>query len=245
MTTPHHPAIAPPDSGVLGRRLLWGALVLVLAGVLFAFVGTRYLWPDLVPRSARSVELPSYGPVADFSLTDQLGRTVTRADFDGAAWVADFIFTRCSGPCPLMTFQMARLADSLEAAPVRFASFSVDPERDTPEVLKGYADNYGADHERWRFLTGERRIISDIAHRSFHLAVDEPRPVTGAEAESASDCSPPPAAHDPNAAWDIPHSIRFALVDSKGEIRGYYDGTDESAIARLHRDLELLLGPSS
>jgi protein SCO1 len=234
-----------------GTKILWALLALVLGGVLFTWFGTSVLWRDLVPRKKQVADLPSYGQVGDFELTDQLGRTVRRNDFEGRPWVADFVFTHCAGPCPLMTAQMARLADSLgTASPVRFASFSVDPERDTPEVLKRYAENYGADHTRWHFLTGDRKEIAALARNSFHMAVDEPRARSASEApdETATHVAAESAAADNVAAlpdsavvYDIPHSIRFVLVDGKGEIRGYYDGTDEASLQELHRDLALLV----
>ncbi len=218
-------------SSTAGSRILWGALILILAGTAGAFLGTRYLWPDLVPQRAGSTQLPEYGSVADFTLTNQKGQSVRRADLDGRPWVADFIFTRCSGPCPLLTSQMAAVADSLGAeSPVRFVSFSVDPERDTPETLSAYAENYGADSSRWHFLTGPRRTIAELATSSFHLGMGDPAPLAdGSDAEEF---------------YDIPHSLRFTLVDGRGVIRGYYDGTDPEAIAKLYADLALLNGGS-
>jgi protein SCO1/2 len=233
-----------PRQNALGVRLLWILLALVLGGVLFTYIGTRFLWRDLVPARRTVSDLPSYGTVADFELTDQLGRPIRKSDFDGQPWVADFIFTRCAGPCPLMTAQMARMADSLGAgSPVRFASFSIDPEHDTAEALKTYSDNYGADPSRWHFLTGERRKIADLARNSFHLAVDDPRPrVSTQEGGTPGEAA---ATVDSTAAYDIPHSLRFALVDARGEIRGYYDGTDGASLAHLYEDLELLVARGS
>jgi protein SCO1/2 len=210
-------------------RIIWTFVALVVLAGTTTWLGMRTLWLDLVPRRPEVSDLPDYGRVGDFSLTNQLGQAVTRSDVLGRPWVADFIFTRCSGPCPLLTFQMKRLSDSLGvSSPVRFVSFSVDPERDTAEELKRYAEVYGADHARWHFLTGERRTISDLANRSFHLAVGEPAATV----------------LDSSGVYDIPHSLRFALVDAQGAIRGYYDGTDEAALARLHKDIALLLGKS-
>jgi protein SCO1/2 len=173
--------------------------------------------------------------VADFRLTDPSGRTVGLADFDGRPWVADFIFTRCGGPCPLMTRAMAGLVDSLgPGAPVRFASITVDPDYDTPEVLAAYADGFGADPERWRFLTGSRADILELSLGSFHLALGDPVWTTeSTEADSLG------------ALLDIAHSTRFVLIDAHREIRGYYDGTDPEALKRLVRDLRTLAGKRS
>jgi protein SCO1/2 len=245
-----------------GQRILWGVLILILVGTAGAWLGTRYLWPDLVPRKAGATELPDYGSVADFSLTNQQGKPIRRTDLDGQPWVADFIFTRCAGPCPLLTAQMAAVADSLGASsPVRFVSFSVDPERDTPETLTRYAEGYGADPARWHFLTGPRRAIAGLATDSFHLGMGDPTPVAdrrafdGAEGDAekagemtadeaiAAEAAAEPEGDDP--FYDIPHSLRFTLVDGKGTIRGYYDGTDPEAIAKLYADLGTLTGGAS
>jgi protein SCO1/2 len=220
-------------------RILWGVLILILAGTAGAFLGTRYLWSDLVPRRVDSRDLPDYGSIADFTLTNQQGRAVSRADFDGQPWVADFIFTRCAGPCPLLTAQMARVADSLGVqSPVRFASFSVDPERDTPETLARYAENYGADASRWHFLTGPRNVISNLAIGSFHLGMGDP--TTAADSRGSAESESAPAEPDAGAFYDIPHSLRFALVDANGKIRGYYDGTDPAAVHNLYQDIGAL-----
>lgn len=219
-------------NGSPAARFLWTLLIVALGGVIFAWAGTRYLWPDLVPRSPRHGALDRFGEVRDFQLTDQLGRPVSLADFKGQPWVADFIFTRCGGPCPMMTRQMAWLADTLGAGvPVRFASFSVDPDYDTPEVMRAYAEQFGADHERWRFLTGPRLTISDISINSFHLAMGDPSPAAPVPADSLANVN----------LIDIAHSVRFVLVDGSGQIRGYYDGTDIEALRRLARDVRGLV----
>lgn len=220
-------------------RLLWGALLGVLGGVILLW-GLSELNPGLLPQSPRSGPLEKFGPVADFRLTDQSGRVVSAADFDGRPWVANFIFTRCGGPCPLMTRAMAGLVDTLgSAALVRFASITVDPDYDTPEVLAAYAAAFGAQTDRWKFLTGSRADILRLSLDSFHLAVGDPEwraavadsvPVLATEADSLG------------ALLDIAHSTRFVLVDARREIRGYYDGTDPEAIGRLVRDIHLLTG---
>lgn len=217
-------------NGSPAARFLWVLLIVGLGGVIFAWAGTRWLWPDLLPRSPRHGRLEDYGAVRDFQLTDQLGRPTTLADFRGHPWVADFIFTRCGGPCPMMTRQMAWLADTLGAAtPVRFASFSVDPEYDVPETLKVYAGSFGVDHERWRFLTGPRTTISDISINSFHLAMGDPAHVVPVDSLADVDLI------------EIAHSVRFTLIDGDGRIRGYYDGTDIQALRRLVQDLHRLM----
>lgn len=229
-------------------RILWGLLITVLLGVVLIWAGTRWLWPELAPRAA-ATQLPTYGGVADFSLTDQFGRPFGRKDLVGRMWVADFVFTRCSGPCPVLSRNLSGLIDSLGADfPARFVSYSVDPGHDSPEVMKSYGDRWGADHERWRFLTGPRSIVSNLSLQSFHMAMGDPelvrvaRPVgsrhPGAgEGDSTTLDSLNAAPADSLEILEIPHSVRLVLVDQNGEIRGYYDGTDLEAVGRLRRDM--------
>ncbi len=162
---------------------------------------------------------PVYGQVPGFSLTESGGRTVTLNELQGKVWVADFIFTSCAGTCPVMSGQMRKLQDSLPKE-IRLVSFSVDPLRDTPALLAGYAKNLGADPQRWMFLTGDRAALYNLSIKGFKLALDDAQ---GSEAEP------------------ITHSSRFALIDRKGQIRGYYSGTDEDDLQRLSTDARKLL----
>lgn len=162
--------------------------------------------------------LPDYSAVPDFNLTERSGRQFTRQDLDGQVWVADFIFTRCAGICPVMSANMRKLQDKLPKE-IRLISFSVDPYNDTPEVLREYANRYGADPERWLFLTGDPKTIQDLSVGGFKLALD---PTGGTEAEP------------------ITHSSRFVLVDQAGHIRGYYGTEDADVLDRLAADARKL-----
>ena len=167
---------------------------------------------------ARQPEI-DYGSVPDFSLTDQDGKTVTRAGLAGKVWIADFIFTNCAGTCPMITGEMQKLQDALPAE-VHMVSFSVDPDRDTPDVLAGYANKSRADKVRWHFLTGEKGRLYDLSIKGFKLALDDSG---GTEVEP------------------ITHSTRLVLVDKQGKIRGYYGGTDQDEMKRLFTDATKLL----
>jgi len=192
-----------------GRLLRHGAL---------AGAGAVFLAISLA--SAHRSALPDVGPVPAFSLTDAQGRAVTRLDLAGSVWIADFIFTRCAGQCPLLSGRMARLQEALAGAPgVQLVSFTVDPAYDTPEVLAAYARRYGADAGRWRFLTGEPQAVLALIREGFRLAIAEEGP-----------------AEEP-----ITHSIRLVLVDRRGRMRGSYEATDERAMARLQDDARRLL----
>jgi protein SCO1 len=172
---------------------------------------------SLLPACSRST-LPSYYPLPDFSLTDQTGKAVTLRDLSGKVWVADFIFTNCGGTCPLMTGQMRKLQEALPPE-IHLVSFTVDPERDTPKVLAAYAREFGANRDRWLFLTGDKQALYDVCVKGFKLPLD---------AEGGTPAEP------------IAHSTRFVLVDKKGKIRGYYSGTEEDELKRLASDAKKL-----
>lgn len=202
------------------RTKLLLRFVVVVLGVALVSAG---VWKGLFKPKEPHLENGDFGAVADFQLTDQAGRTVSLADLKGQVWVADFIFTRCGGPCPRLTRTMARLQASVPPErPVRFVSFTVDPDHDKPAVLADYGARFGADPARWRFLTGETAAVRGLIMDSFKLAVQEN---TG-----------------PNrrAGEEVTHSLHFVVVDKDGRIRGYFTATDDDALDRLRRRLESL-----
>ncbi len=152
-------------------------------------------------------ELPVLYPLPEFSLTSDKNAPLSKEDLKGKVWIADFIFTSCAGPCPVMTRRMAGVAERLALYPeVQFVSVSVDPETDTPEVLSAYGEKFGADPTRWHFLTGSMDAIQTLAVEGFKIgSVDDP----------------------------VIHSTKFCLVDKSGQIRGYYTGTDEAELNEL------------
>ena len=165
-----------------------------------------------------SSNVPVFSTVPDFSLTERSNRPITRKDLDGKVWVADFIFTYCSGICPTMSANMEKLQARLPKD-VMLVSFTVDPQNDTPAVLTEYARRYNADPERWLFLTGEIEGIQKLSMDGFKLAIDT---------ESGTAVEP------------ITHSSRFVLVDREGKIRGYYGTEDADALDRLVADVSKL-----
>ena len=200
------------------RGLLWGILALVIVSILGA-----NLWSYVNQRSGTTAESPivlselaTHGQLPDFSLTNQRGTPFALSDLQDKVWVADFIFTSCGTICPPMTIEMARLQDEFVAEDVHFVSFSVDPERDTPEVLTRYADYYGADNNRWSFLTGQKAAIYQLAHDAFNLA----------------------AGH---RGSEILHSTRFVLVDQNQQLRGYYESRSPGSLQQLRKDIRTLL----
>jgi protein SCO1/2 len=242
-------------NGIITRRpLLWGLLVLLVAvgGGLAAWssLGGRFgrtsEWWANSNQSASSLEmLGAYGEVPDFALTERSGRQITRADLFGKVWIADFFYTECPDVCPLLSTHMARLQDALAQAPdVRLVSISVDPEHDTPEVLAAYATRYGADPDRWLFLTGPKDAIYRLAIDGFHLGiVDRGDQAQGRTSQGRSWLGSRSAwAHAvPNAERALIHSSRFVLVDRQAQIRGYYYGTDWESLDRLQKNAKIVL----
>jgi protein SCO1/2 len=158
--------------------------------------------------------LPDFGPVAAFQLTDQLGRPFDSRSLAGHVWVADFIYTTCPGPCPMMSSQMHRVQMRTAAMPdVKLVSFTVDPAHDTPPVLAAYSKHFKAEPARWSFLTGDAARLSDLGLKSFHL-----NPVDGSMA----------------------HSTRFVLVDGHMRIRGYYSTPEDDFMPQLVSDIRQL-----
>ena len=207
------------------KFMLFGLVVVGLGIVL----GTA-LWLRLGPHtqfvrgSAESVDgLNQYGSVPDFTLMERNGRSVDLAQLRGKIWIADFIYTTCTDTCPLQTAMMAKLQQEYAGQPeVQFVSFTVDPERDTPQVLARYADKHQADPLRWYFLTGQRDRIIRLIQQGFHLAVASV-PV------------------DADQGGMIPHSPRFVLVDKEARIRGYYDSRELEAFVRLKNHIDVLV----
>ncbi|MBI2167781.1 MAG: SCO family protein [Candidatus Omnitrophica bacterium] len=173
--------------------------------------GHRAPTDALLPLPSR---LAVYGPSPEFSLTERSGQTFSKGQLLGKPWIANFIFTSCSGQCPLMSSQMAKLQSQFSAETgMQFVSFTVDPKRDTPEILSEYAARYGAEPGRWFFLTGPNEEINRILNEFYLSPVDQP----------------------------AMHSIRFILVDPKGGIRGYYDSSDARAMEQLEDNAKTLV----
>jgi protein SCO1/2 len=165
----------------------------------------------LILSACSSSRLPVLGEVPDFQLTSQTGATVNRQSLMGHVWVADFIFTTCPGPCPMMSSRMREVQTATADTPdVHLVSFTVDPAHDTPEVLAAYAKHFLAQPVRWHFLTGPQPTLNHLGLDGFHLnAVD----------------------------GSLDHSTRFALVDRAARIRGYYSFADDGFPKSLLRDL--------
>jgi protein SCO1 len=201
--------------------------VVVLSGL---FGIGLWKWQGKLQRHGSDEERPleglkEFGAVPPFSLTERDGRRISLLDLKGNVWIVNFIYTNCPDTCPVQSAQMRQIQkDFNNEKDLRLVSITVDPARDTPEVLSEYASRFSADPARWFFLTGDKEAIYKFAESGFRLGAmelpHEKRPESG-------------ATHT--------HSPRFVLVDRDAQIRGYYVSTDAEAMKRLGRDLKILL----
>nr|WP_303652823.1 DUF420 domain-containing protein [Paludisphaera mucosa] len=168
---------------------------------------------------------PGATPLGSFSLGERSGRAVTDATLADRVWIGSFIFTRCKLSCPRITSVMKSLQERLAGTDVQLVSISVDPEHDTPEVLRDYADRFGADPFRWWFLTGPRDAILAMIHDKFHLTAMT---------------NPAPAADGSDEA--VIHSDRLALVD-RGKVLGLFESQDAQALDNLVARARRLASP--
>lgn len=206
-------------SQTIPRTLALSAAVACLA-VAAVFVLTRLTPYNAIIAGSARPEVLFVLPA--FTLTDQHGRPFGSEDLAGLVWIADFMFTRCPGVCPMLTRNMAAIQDQLRDHPqwdrIRLISISVDFDHDTSAVLRRYAEQHGADPEHWFFLSGPRHAVWPLIESGFRL----------------------PVAEDPdNPVMPFTHKAKFVLLDGKGRIRGYFDGLSDPA--SLLADLEKLL----
>ncbi len=159
-------------------------------------------------------EIPNYWPAPNFSLTDQNGAPFTRADIAGRVALVNFIYTNCADTCPILTSTMRAVqerltSDNLLPAKVLLLSMTVDPERDSPAVLRQYGENVGAHHEGWKFLTGERAVLEETLIQGFKLPFRGPTP--------AGPLKP---------GFEITHTNRVIAIDRDGNVRGLLNGEE-------------------
>ena len=158
--------------------------------------------------------------IPDFTFTNQLGQPVGKAQMVGKVTIVDFFFTSCPSICPLMSTEMERVNDMFREEPkIQILSISIDPEFDTPEILKGYADKYNAQAGKWDFLTGEKTETYQLAKCGFIL----------------------PTLDGMGVPDDFAHSDKFVLVDELGRIRGFYSGTNREEVDLLMLEAKVLM----
>lgn len=171
---------------------------------------------ELVDSTVQHVK--KYHTIADFSLTNQNGITITQKDYKDKIYVADFFFTTCQTICPVMTDHMLIIQEKIKDDPeILLLSYTVTPTIDSVEQLKKYAVDKGVNDAKWNLVTGDKKQIYDLARKSYLAAKDVP--------------------YNP---YDLIHTENFILIDKKKRIRGFYDGTKMAAIEQLLYDIEIL-----
>lgn len=157
--------------------------------------------------------------IGDFELIERSGRKITNKDLLGQPWAVCFIFTTCAGQCLQTSANMAKLQQELSGAPVRLVSISVRPDYDTPDVLRNYADGFGADPDQWLFLTGERNYVYNLLRGYFRQLVQEMK------------------GEGLQKGYEVLHSDDVLHIDAKGRIVKRYHSLDEGDMIQLRRAL--------
>lgn len=216
----------------------WLLTILIFTAILV--VGMFVAYPLLKPEKKLKVFQPSdVNPrlvdasvqgvgkdhtIADFGLVNQLGDTVTQADFAGKVYVADFFFATCPTICPIMSSNIAELQEYFKDEPgVMFLSHSVTPQIDSVPLLAAYGEDYGANPAVWMLTTGDKKHIYELARKSYFAVLDE----------------------GDGGVQDFIHTENFILVDTKRRIRGFYDGTSKRDMERLKEEIGILLKEKS
>ncbi|MDP7527572.1 MAG: SCO family protein [Candidatus Marinimicrobia bacterium] len=182
---------------------------------IYEIVFTAIIVLSILFQADNKPELPIIGQLPEFNLVDQKGQPFSLQDVKGSVWLADFIFTTCLGPCPIMTERMRMVQRDLQDMEnLKFVSFTVNPDYDTPDVLSKYGERFRADTSSWSFVTGKYEQIQELVAHGFKMGDTEEI---------------------------VFHSTRFALVDEEGNIRGYYSGTEPEEHETLTRDIKRLL----
>lgn len=210
---PENPTGEPPPKMMSGMG--WVA-VFVAVAILFTFAYVQLQ----SSKKTQTALLPDLGRVPEFSFVNELSEPLGRDTLKGKVWVANFVFTRCPGPCPMMTSRMLELQQNLqkiEDGSVQLVTFTVDPEYDTPEVLAEYAKKAFADPARWNFATGEPAAMEEFV-------------VKGMLQPLATEPDGSPA-----------HSTRFVVVDEEGRMRAFRDGMDPEVVPKLLTDIGALM----
>ncbi|MCP3165787.1 SCO family protein [Myxococcus qinghaiensis] len=208
--------LALPPARLTQRPGFWAGIAVVALGL--AAVAAVNL------MRAGSEPLPQLGALPDFTFTRHDGQPFGSAQLRGHPFIANFIFTRCPTVCPAFTRKMAQVQTNTDSfgTNLQFVSFSVDPKYDTPERLTEYGQLHGANFARWSFLTGDYDVLKDTIVHGFKVSMG--REPGAAEEDLLS----------------IFHGTHFVLVDSHGQIRGYYDSADSDSTDRLLRDVKRL-----
>jgi protein SCO1 len=210
------------------RILIGGALTSVTLAILFYLAFVRQ----------PTANLQVFARAPEFALVDQLERPVRSSDFGGKVVLADFIYTSCTDICPILSARMQALQsrlrqDGLLGSRVNLLSFTVDPVRDTPAVLRSYAERHQADPSAWRFLTGPQDELIPLIVNGFYLGTQAlpPRQIDQGEHQDG---------HNVEPTYEVMHSGRFVLIDRDWQVRAYYEGSEVS-FDRVVNDVQQLM----
>lgn len=182
------------------------------------FFNSSDFTPEWIDKEASAYE--DIHTIPDFSFVNQNGEKITKKDYEGKIYVADFFFTSCTGICRSLSLNMKILQENFKEDPsVMLLSHSVTPDEDTVPVLNNYAKNYGIDAGKWNLVTGDKNEIYKLARDAYFS--DEDFVKTSEPSEFI-------------------HTENFLLIDGKGRIRGVYNGTLKLGVKRLIKHIELL-----
>ncbi len=206
--------------------LVMAVFSVVMIGIIYSILNPEKRLPiynpvDVNPRLVDEslFHVRNNHTIADFSLTNQNGETITQKDYEDKIYVADFFFTTCQSICPIMTSNMVKIQEAFLAdETVKLLSLSVTPIMDSVPILRDYADKKGVIDSKWNITTGDKKHIYELARKSYFVVLDE----------------------GDGGVQDFIHTENFVLVDKKRRIRGFYDGTNFEEIDQLIEDIKLL-----
>jgi len=206
--------------------IVFGVISIIIIAIIYNTLNVYQPLPIYQPTMVSTELVDStiqhkkkYHKIADFSLTNQNGKTITQNNYKDKIYVADFFFTTCQTICPIMTDHMVVIQKEIENDPdVMLLSHSVTPEIDSVAQLKRYAEKKGVDDKKWNLVTGDKKEIYKLARKSY-LAVKD---------------------NGDGGPFDMVHTENFMLIDKKRQIRGFYDGTNLEDIDRLLDDIQIL-----
>lgn len=222
------------------KSYIWVSLIILIFGIIFIpRIVNRFKKNDIVVgkgldkisnKGTENQELVEMGKAPEFELTDQNNKTITNDNFKGKVYVLEFFFSKCPSICPQMNKNMLAIQDVFFGNPnFGIASITIDPEYDTPKILKAHADLLGVKSSNWHFLTGEKKYIYEMANSGFNIYVGE----------------------NNKAAGGFEHSGLFALIDKNGNIRCrkdrfgnpilFYDGLEKEGVKAIQQDIKILL----
>ncbi len=203
--------------------LRWGVVaIIVLSAMIWGYkiITTEKKDIPSLPVYGEKNDDSTFHTIADWKLTDQNGNTISQNDFKDKIYVADFFFTTCEGICPKMSNQLERVAQLFKSNDrIQFLSHTVKPHEDSISVLKEYALEHNADDKQWHFVTGDKKVIYELARKSYLSSVTEGN----------------------GGPDDFVHTQFFTLIDTEKRIRGFYDGTDSADVNKMIDDIYTLM----